>query len=630
MDLLVAPPETLDTLEPELAEPRILRSWDVLLPLSVALWLVGINKSPTKPLGQYGLPTSLPPVFYAGLILAIVSIGFALSMAQLSPIRLRAHLGVLILMLYGTAPMVYAQARYAWLYKYIGVAQYVNSHGHVNQHIDIFQNWPGFFAFIAWFDNAVGVQNPVAYAKWAQLVFELLICIMLSYVFRGLPLTDRERWLALFLYAGSMWIAQDYLSAQALGVVISLGLFGLALHHLPRTNEPKWLVALRTRVNRRRRLRNHVRHSSRWDDAGWPAVPESSRRKDAAVVAALCLIYFVLVFEHELSPYVVLIQFACLAIIGRLRQRWIVLIFAAIALGYFAPRFGYVNSRFGLTNSFGNFFGNATPPLVSLGSHAKVTAGITFSAHASRYLTVGMWLFAAVGAVRRWRSGRPTLALVLLAYSPAFIFFAGAYGNEGLLRVYLFSLPWTACLVASAIQPVAAGISIDSRSPVIRQLSRLGACKAPIALAVAIALFFPAFFGDDSSYFMSTNAVQGSLAFYNSAAPGTLFDVDANFPSAINRYNDFPEIDLYGTNGILKHPVYNGTTLTKIIERANPRPNQPTYIIFSDSMQAYAIAYGFLPSNGVARMRNAINDAPGWFQIYNKPGFTVFELPPVA
>ena len=44
---------------------------------------------------------------------------------------------------------------------------------------------------------------------------------------------------------------------------------------------------------------------------GGPPFPESSRRKDAVVVAALCLIYFVLVFEHELSPYVVLVQFVC-------------------------------------------------------------------------------------------------------------------------------------------------------------------------------------------------------------------------------------------------------------------------------------------------------------------------------
>ena len=129
---------------------------------------------------------------------------------------------------------------------------------------------------------------------------------------------------------------------------------------------------------------------------------------------------------------------------------------------------------------------------------------------------------------------------------------------------------------------------------------------------------------------MSTDRVKGSLAFYSSAPPGTLFVVNSNFPSAIDRYNEFPEIDLYGSGGILtgKQPVYNGAALTKILERVNPRPNKPTYLILSDSMQAYATAYGSLPPNGVARMRKAIKSTSGWFEIYHKPGFSVFELPP--
>src|ERR1019366_5815955 len=116
------------------------------------------------------------------------------------------------------------------------------------QHIDIFKNWPGFFAFIACFDNAAGVHNPIGYAKWAQLGFELLTCLMLAFVFRALPLTVRERWLALFLYAGSIWIAQDYLSPQALGVVLSAGIFGLAVTYLPRNEEARWLAWLRHRL----------------------------------------------------------------------------------------------------------------------------------------------------------------------------------------------------------------------------------------------------------------------------------------------------------------------------------------------------------------------------------------------
>src|ERR1700722_10353289 len=181
---------------------RAFYPWDTLLLAGIAFWALGVNQAKVTNLTQYGLPAALPIVFYAGIAVVIVSIGWALAQAQLSPIRLGANLGVLILMLYGTAPLVYSAPRYAWLYKYIGVVQYINLHGHLNTKIDVYQNWPGFFAFTAWFDKVVGVQSPLAYAKWAQLAFELLTAVMLYYLFRALPLTDRERWLALFLYFG--------------------------------------------------------------------------------------------------------------------------------------------------------------------------------------------------------------------------------------------------------------------------------------------------------------------------------------------------------------------------------------------------------------------------------------------
>ena len=45
------------------------------------------------------------------------------------------------------------------------------------------------------------------------------------------------------------------------------------------------------------------------------------------------------------------------------------------------------------------------------------------------------------------------LALVVLTYSPVLVLFGQAYGNEGILRVYLFSLPWAAALAAVAVEP---------------------------------------------------------------------------------------------------------------------------------------------------------------------------------
>ena len=436
-DLVVAPPAPQDTVGTPLAKRRIFYPWDILLPAAIVFWALGVSRVNAAHLGVYGLPVILPVVFYVGIGLVIISTGWALAMAQPSPVRLSAHLGVFLLMLYGTAPLVYSQARYSWVYKYIGVVQYINLHGRVNQRIDIFQNWPGFFALIAWFDRVAGIQSPLSYAKWAQLIFEALICIMLYFAFRALQMTVRERWLALFVYAGSIWIAQDYLSAQALGVVLSAGIFALALNYLSRTDEAKWLTWTRNRLQPVSRFLRHSKDSTarvgaQAEESDLLPVPEGSSGHDGAIVAAISLLYFVLVFEHELSPYVVLIQLGCLAAIGRIRHRWLVLLLMLVVVGYFAPRFTYVNNQFGILASIGNFFGNATPPLVSLG-RIKVSPGITFSAEAARILTVGMWALGAVGAWRRWRDRRPTLALVLLAYSPALVFFAGAYGTEGLL-----------------------------------------------------------------------------------------------------------------------------------------------------------------------------------------------------
>jgi hypothetical protein len=612
--LLTAPSPTETVVAPEPPTHRILYPWDVLLPTSIVFWALGVRNTDISHLGQYGLPAVLPLVFYVGLALVVVSSGWALAQDRLSPVRLTANLGTLLLMLYGTAPILYGAARYSWTYKYIGVVQYINLHGHLNPSIDVYQNWPGFFAFAAWFDKVVGVQSPLAYAKWAQLAFELLTCLILHFVFRALPLTDRERWLALFLYASSIWIAQDYFSAQALGVVLSAGIFALTLTFLRRETQAKWVVKLRHRLQPIGRM---VRRSPETDETALLVNRPTSRVQEGAVLAAIGITYFVLVFEHELSPYVVLIQLGALALIGEVRRRWIALLFAAVVFGYLAPHFDFVNSHFGILKSIGAFFQNAAPPSAGQGHIPK---GTVFSEEASRLLSVGMWGLSAIGALRRWRNGRPTLALVLLSYSPVFVFFAGGYGTEGILRVYLFSLPWTVCLAASALKPLAASIS------------RWRSLVTPLALAVVIALFLPAFFGDDAVNVMPESDVQGVLAFYQSANPGTIFSVADNAPGALSgRYNLFGSQFLYGPGGLITGPkllVSNATAFTRVIKKYDLNRDQPTYVLITKSMQTYGAEYGFLSTVDLENLRHMLSRAPGWFEAYNAHGVTAFELPP--
>lgn len=88
---------------------------DVLLPISLVMWAVGVARTDTKVLGPYGLLSVLPLVFYAAIALLIVSVATELTRQRLSRWRMSAHATALVVMLYGTAPIVYSQGRYSWL-----------------------------------------------------------------------------------------------------------------------------------------------------------------------------------------------------------------------------------------------------------------------------------------------------------------------------------------------------------------------------------------------------------------------------------------------------------------------------------------------------------------------------------
>ncbi len=395
----------------------------VLLPAAAALWAAGTAQADPAAIGAYGLLNALPVIWYAGLGLLVVSAGIELARARPSGIWLGLHAAALAVMLYGTAPLVYAQGRYAWLYKTVGVVQYVNAHGQLDRHIDIYQNWPGFFAFAAWLGKAAGITTPLAYAKWAQLVVELAALPLLRLCYAELGLTQRQRWAALLLYPAANWIAQDYFSPQAFGTLLSLMIFAIAL---------------------------------RWLRPG-PGRPAAQRAAFALLAAG---VYWVLVTAHELSPYIVAVQLGALAVTGRLRPRWLPLGLAAIAVAYLLPRLSYVSAHYGLLQSVGSFFSNAAPPSFAFGT---VPASETTIREAAKGLSAGMWALALAGAWRAWRarrsgraSGRdgvPAVALLLMTFSPVLVLAGQAYGNEGILRVYLFSLPWAAALAAVALVP---------------------------------------------------------------------------------------------------------------------------------------------------------------------------------
>ena len=121
---------------PAITTPYIwlLRSWqarlrltDLAVPISLGLWALGISQTNPRGLGTYGLLNVLPVTYYAGIGLLVISATVELARKSVSRFRMSVHASMLVVMLYGTAPLVYSQGRYSWLYKHIGIVQYVKT-----------------------------------------------------------------------------------------------------------------------------------------------------------------------------------------------------------------------------------------------------------------------------------------------------------------------------------------------------------------------------------------------------------------------------------------------------------------------------------------------------------------------
>ncbi len=569
------------------SEPPLRALTLVLLPAGLYYWAIGIAKTNVADLGPYGLPAALPLVFYAGVVLLLISAGLEFARPRLSPLRLGIHAVSLVTVLFGTAPLVYQTGRYAWLYKTVGVTQYVNANGALNPSIDIYQHWSGFFAFAAWFDKVAGTGNPLDYAKWAQLAFELAAIPLLYAIYQGLGLPVWHRWLAIMLYAAANWIGQDYYSPQGMSTVISLGIMAIAV---------RWLLDLDGTSRRPR---------------PWPAI------------VLLLALTFVLTASHELSPYIVTIQLAGLSALKLARPRWVVLAMGAIVTGYLVPNLTYVNSKFGLLASIGNFFRNVQPPSV------PVTTAIPLSheiiSDSTRLLTGIVWLLALAGAWRLRKARRMALALLILTFSPILVLVAGAYGNEGIMRVDLFSLPWAAALASCALAPIRDGAAAFGRRYALR---------AAALLAVAVTLFFPAFYGDDSANTMTASQVNTLLTFQRKATPGPVLVPIANvaFNDTAN-YDKWPLAAIFQPAGLLggKHPV--SPDIATFLARSMAyytRGNAPAYVVITPSMAAYNDAYGYVPPRYLTTLSAAMARSKYWTLLASDQGTLIYRLAPTA
>lgn len=575
------------------------------LPIALGSWSYGVSQISTARIGPYGLLGSANIWFFLGLGIALIGGLFELSQRHPNGWLLTTYLAALILEIYATSPLLYSIPEYAWVFKHIGIIQALGRYGRVTDPSNIYQQWPALFSAVASV-SGVSKVGPLSYAAWGPLFFELANALLLLGIFRVLGANHRLAYLALFLYEGLIaWVGQDYLSPQAFGYLLWFGIVAIIARWLllpvpsaqpTRKNMPGAIEAPRKLVAR---LRAPF-------FVQMPTPPAATRIQQIISGTLIAIIYFAIVAAHQLTPYIALAGVGGLAILGVVRRGWLlVLMMAAIAGGYLALHYGLISQQFGGIFSGGNALENASGVSATHRGAEKVTADIV------RVLSVSMWLAAVVAVVYRWRRLGIVAIPALLAFSPFVILFAQNYGGEAIYRVYMFSAPWCALLIA--------GMLTEFRVTLWHRVMIVILCLGVLAAGLQ------GLYGPIEVDEFTPSELSASLWLYDHAIPHSVIILATdNFPVL-----ETANYDSYGLQSMPSDPLVRAAWLNEgnvsaVEAWIDSLGHTYAYVVFSQSMAVYANYFG--TPHGYSQLSVSVRNRPGWSVVYRSSDTVVYRI----
>ena len=392
-------------------------------------------------IGPWGLITALPWTYFLALGALTVSFFIALFRPGRFPhVVLGVHLLGALLLLYGVAGFVETEPRFPTAYLHVGFTDQILESGVTRPELDARFSWPGFFAAAAAVTGAAGLENPLSLVRWAPVVLTALYLPSIWVIGRQLGLSQTATWLALWMYLPVNWIGQDYFAPQTLGFILYLAAVAVVVAFF-RTRDTD-VHGLADAEHRRRDwwgLRRWTFDGDR-DLAARPGFR-------LALVALLVVVAAAIAVSHQLTPVLLVVATAGLAVVGRLRLLTFPVVAGILTVGWVSLATGAY-----WVGHLDDILGGLT----DLGSSVnRVETRVSGSDEHLAVVRVRVWFTAIVWGVMAlsvllitWRRKRPPVTLLVLALAP-FVAAAQGYGGEGLLRVFLFSAPFACLLIAS-------------------------------------------------------------------------------------------------------------------------------------------------------------------------------------
>jgi hypothetical protein len=567
----------------------------------LTLWLVAVASSSTAGVGDYGLLSVMHPTFFAAVALCAGGFVFELRRRDWRWPVLVGYIVLLLLILHATVPVLVYEPEYAWSYKHVGVLEYIRTHGAVDNPKDIYLQWPAFFALGAEV-VAVTAINALRLAAWAPLFFDALNCLPLFAIARTLSSDRRLPFLTVFLFTAVNWVGQDYFAPQAFTFVLCLGALMIML---------RWMRRVPGSANRR--PPRPIARLWRWLQRGLVEVPYTSTRTRNLALGALYFVYAVVAASHQLSPYVVAMGATGLVLLGLIQPLRVVPILIGIAVLYLLPRH-QVADNYGLFNGF-NFFHNAQGNGPSLGT----TAGRVFSSHVVQLLAVELWGLAALAVLDSRRRLGLVAVPAVLGFTPFALLLAQSYGGEAIYRVYLFTAPWCAYLIASMVLrwrwvPRAVGASVGA-----------------LAMTGAILACMQGEHGQLVFGQFTRAEVQAATVIYSDApAQSSIVLAMSNFPSRVTpRYPVFgggpnSDLDLITSLDLEGHAL-DDRDLPAIESYFQSLGPAPAFLVISPAMAHFAHFFGYLPDGAMDRLRSTVAGSPDFTVYYRNQDVMIYR-----
>ena len=556
-------------------------------------------------IGGAGLVDVLPPTYFVALALSLAGFVGSLSLRRIVPALLTWQLLVTVVLLHGADTIIHGLPRLEASFRHLGIADTIPQSGQLNPTLDAYFNWPGFFNLLGMLSGSTGAKDLMGIATWAPVGINILLLAPLLALARRLTANPRQAWAAVWIFYLASWIGQDYLSPQAYSFVLLVTLVACLLSVFDgwawpteRTRLSRWLA----------------RNVSKLDGA----VPRHGviqpARADAAVLVVVCALFLVaMTASHQLSPFAVIPILVAMLLTGHLRLRFLPVMAVVLPVGWLlfaASTFleGHFAELFG---SLGDIGANSLGALNTRVSGSEAHVFVVYTRMAEVAL---VWILALIGAVAGYRRKTPWLAAAAGAFAPLLLIPLQPYGDELLLRVYLFSLPFAVCLaVLPLMSDSAAGLSL-------RRALGLLLLGSILATGTVVSRY-----GNDGMETFNDDELAVVNHLYSTAPHGAiLIEAVRNTPWRFQHYGDYDYRALVPAEPIPNAPPLSCDAATQIAQKAG------AYLIITESQQEAADLRGATPTGDIQRFTATCATSPGWTKVYENAGGVIFHIEGVS